>query len=391
MTYARYSVSQRDKQPLLDFILFALQECGCRVLHHSSAREAPLRITFEAPDGERMGIIAYVFFANSKITPNRPADEHRFQVKYGRNDGRLHPVWQDPFELYTTLFFGINLERGVFVGADPCLHNPTKFFISIEFKEYHVERILQEGWTWWERGKRSFRGLDEPVEILVGGTPRRFLDFVRFERAAKELDQGHRALLADKTGELASFVQSRRVAPFSRQLSPDVSHTLSEEFQLSHGEILDLIQSAPRLKMAVRGWVAEEHLQRQLSALPEISACQRIEEDGKPDFAVRFQDSRPIYVECKNVLRHRRADGIPRIDFQRTRASKVDPCSRYYRRGEFDVVAACLHPCTEHWEFAFALTQDLDPHPKCDGRLGSNLYVNGRWTRDPLNVLARVG
>lgn len=391
MTYARYSVSQRDKQPLLDFIFFALQECGCRVLHHSSAREAPLRITFEAPDGERMGIIAYVFFANSKITPNRPADEHRFQVKYGRNDGRLHPVWQDPFELYTTLFFGINLERGVFVGADPCLHNPTKFFISIEFKEHHVERILQEGWTWWERGKRSFRGMDEPVEILVGGTPRRFLDFVRFERAAKELDQGHRALLADKTGELASFVQSRRAAPFARHLSPDVSHTLSAEFQLSNGEILDLIQSAPRLKMAVRGWVAEEHLQRQLSVLPEISECERIEEDGKPDFALRFQGSRPIYVECKNVLRHRRADGIPRIDFQRTRASKVDPCSRYYRRGEFDVVAACLHPCTEHWEFAFALTQDLDPHPKCDKRLSSNVYINGRWTRDPLNIFARVG
>lgn len=390
MSYKRYSVSRRDKQPLLDFILAALGQCGCTILYHSPAAEAPLRITFEAPDGERMGIIAYVFFANSKLTRNRPTDEHRFQVKYGRNDGELHTVWQDPFELYTTLFLGINPDRGVFVGADPCLHNPTRFFISIEFKEHHVEKIQQDGWAWWERERRFSRGMDEPIEVLVGGTSDSFLNFVRFERAAKGLDQGHRALLADKTAELTKHIRSRHIALSVRQLSAGVSHNLSEEFQLSHGEILDLIQSAPRLKMAVRGWVAETHLHRQLVALPGISECHRIEEDGKPDFTLRFQESRLITLECKNVLRTLRADGIPRVDFQRTRASKADPCSRYYKPEEFDVVAACLHPFTEQWEFTFALSRELDPHPKCEGRLSSNVCINGRWSRDPLAVLARV-
>lgn len=390
MTYRRYSVSGRDKQPLLDFILSALDQCGCNVLYHSPAGEAPLRITFEAPDGERMGIIAYAFFANARVTRNRPTDEHRFQVKYGRNDGELHTIWQDSFELYTTLFIGINPDLGIFVGADPCLHNPTRFFISIEFKEHHVEKIQQNGWTWWERERRSSKGLDEPIEVLVGGSPENFLNFVRFERAAKGLDQGHRALLADKTAELSSFIQSQRTAPPAWQLSAEVTHNLSEEFQLSHGEILDLIQSAPRLKMAVRGWVAETHLHRQLAALPEIRECQRIEEDGKPDFTLRFQESRPITLECKNVLRKLRTDGIPRVDFQKTRSSKADPCSRYYRPEEFDVVAACLHPCTEHWEFTFALARELDPHPRCEGRLSNNVCINGRWSRDPLAVLARA-
>jgi hypothetical protein len=374
----------------MDFILSALDLCGCTILHHSPAKEAPLRVTFEAPDGERLGIIAYAFFANSKVTRNRPTDEHRFQVKYGPNDGQMHMIWQDPFELYTTLFLGINPDRGVFVGADPCLHNPTRFFISIEYKELHVDRIRQDGWTWWERERRSGRGLDEPIEVLVGGSPENFLNYVRFERAAKGLDQGHRALLADKTAELSTFIQAHRIAPPAQRVSAEMTHALSEEFQLSHGEILDLIQSAPRLKMAVRGWVAETHLHRRLLALPEISECQRIELDGRPDFTLRFQDSRPITLECKNVLRKLRSDGIPRVDFQKTRASKTDPCSRYYRLDEFDVVAACLHPCTEQWEFVFALARELDTHPRCAGRLSNNVWIDGQWSPDPLAVLAKA-
>ncbi|MCG6897660.1 MAG: hypothetical protein LJE60_11225 [Thiocapsa sp.] len=74
----------------------------------SPPNEAPFRLTFEAPDGERMGILAYAFLANARATRNRPCDEHRFQLKYGSKDGQLHELWQDPFQLYTTLLFGIN-------------------------------------------------------------------------------------------------------------------------------------------------------------------------------------------------------------------------------------------------------------------------------------------
>lgn len=84
------------------------------------------------------------------------------------------------------------------------------------------------------------------------------------------------------------------------------------------------------------------------------------------------------------------AEEVPWIDFQKTRASKVDPCTRYYRPEELDLVAACLQPCTERWEFAFAPARELDPHPSCEERLSNNVRINGRWMRDPLAVLPRT-
>ena len=142
--------------------------------------------------------------------------------------------------------------------------------------------------------------------------------------------------------------------------------------------------------MAVRGWVAETHLLRTLKAFPEITDCTPIEEDGRPDMRVTLGSSRPLYIECKNILRRPYADGSYRIDFQRTRAAKGDPCSRYYSPAEFDVVAACLHPHTERWEFAYTLTRYLDPHDRCVGRLSNRARIDQRWSNDPIGVLRQA-
>jgi hypothetical protein len=83
----RYSVNPRDREPLIHFMLTALQSAGCRIIHHPPANEAPFRITFETQTGERMGILVYAFLANTVLTKNRPTDEHRFQLKYGTRDG----------------------------------------------------------------------------------------------------------------------------------------------------------------------------------------------------------------------------------------------------------------------------------------------------------------
>ncbi|HEV7670861.1 MAG TPA: hypothetical protein VGS22_20255 [Thermoanaerobaculia bacterium] len=364
--FRTYGVSRKDRQPLLDFMLEALRDEGCRILHSSPASEAPFRITFETAQGERMGIVAYAFLANSRLTKNRPDDEHRFQLKYGSKDGLLHDLWQDPFGLYTTLLVGINPELGFFVGADPVLHSPTRLFISIEFKQRHVEEILANGWHAWERERQ--RAPEEPVEVLIGGTPKSFLSYVRFERDAMGEDQGHRQLLAER----------------ARKAKPTI-HALAREFQLAEKEVFDLIESAHRLKVAVRGSVAEEHLFRQLKKLPGMD-CSRLPGDG-PDLSVRLFDSREMTIECKNVLRKPNRDGLARLDFQRTRAAKSDPCSRYYSPKDFDVVAACLHSVTEKWEFRFALSGRLDPHAKCIGKLSSNVHLDERWSKDPLEVL----
>ncbi len=388
LDYRRYSVQAHSKALLLEFIVDSLGRSGCQVIQTTPAREAPFRITFETPLGERLGIIVYAFFANDKLTKNRPNDEHRFQVKYGsKKAGELHSLWQDPFGLYTTLFVGINPEQGFFVAADPVLHNPTKHFISIEFKQEHVDEILATGWHAWERVKRMG---GEPIEVLVGGRPEHFLRYVRLEREALGEDPGHRQLLAERLDHKIDPTQPPALVWAQGRPTDSQLHVLAEEFQLTEHEVLDLISGARRLKMAVRGWVAEEHLHRSLTQVEGVERCERLDGEGGPDLRLWYQGRGPIHVECKNVLRNKTREGLARLDFQRTRASKADPCSRYYSSSDFDVVAACLHSVTERWEFCYAATQRFDAHARCHGKLSHIVRIDERWTPDPAPVLGLV-
>lgn len=381
-----YSVSARDKEPLHRFICEGLADKGARILYHSSPQEAPFRVAFELPSGERAGVIAYAFFANNRLTRNRPTDEHRFQIKYGTKDGLLHELWQDPAGLYTTLFCGIDLERGIFVGADPILHSPTRFFISLEYKDAHVAEILRHGWWTWERDRRRGGATDEPVEVLVGGTRGNFLKYVQFERAAAGESQGHRQLLAER------HPGPKEIQGFGLRAVPEIAterlHALTRELALSEAEVLDLIANARRLKMAVRGWVAEEHLVRLLTQIPGVTGCRRNDGEGQPDVSLLF-DQVPLTVECKNVLRVTEAKtGHARVDFQRTRASKSDPCSRFYSATDFDVLAACMNAVNSKWSYRFIETRLLPTHTKCPGKLSNLLKVDQRWSEDARVTLA---
>lgn len=381
-----YKVSRAKRQGLVDFITDALESQGCRLLYRPDPGVAPYRFTFELPSGERMGIMAYAFFANSKVTKNRPGDEHRFQVKYGPDVKQEHLIWQDPFGLYTTLFCGIDPERGTFVGVDPEMHNPTRFFMSIEYKQHHSAAILKEGWHVWERDRRE--NTEEPAEVMVGGTRSNFLRYVRFEREALGEDQGHRALLAERPE--IWMPPARMIQPFTLpQPESDKLHQLAVEFEMSERQVLDLIASARRLKMAVRGWVAEEHLVKHLSQVEGVTNCIRVDEEGGPDLRLNY-DRVPLTVECKNVLRQRAANGLARMDFQRTRASKNDPCSRYYSPADFDVLAACLHAVEESWAFRYAIPVTLDVHNHCPGKLSNNVRLDERWNSSASAVLSEA-
>ena len=178
-----YAVSRAARQPLLDFMLNALRDQGCRIIHAGDADTAPFVITFELSTGERMGIVAYAFLATRTVTTNRPADERSFQVKYGSKASyylrNSHSIWRDPLGLFTTLFLGISPDEGFFVAVDPAMHNPTKFFIRIEFKDRHAEEIRAQGWYAWERDRSNARmccgrptGLAIPASTSRGRAPR---------------------------------------------------------------------------------------------------------------------------------------------------------------------------------------------------------------------------
>lgn len=370
-TWKTYSVRRSEKQLLLHFVREALEIRECRVLHASDPGRAPFYLVFETKGGDRHGLLIYAFLANAKKTRNRPSDEHRFQIKYGGDLSGVIDVAVDPAMLVTTIFLGIDLERKIFVAADPLMNTPAPMSRSVEFKAEHVSCILDEGWAAWERDRRPaktrtrpFYQLEEDVrtEVLVGGRQEALLDLVVLERIARGLDPGERHLVADK-------LKKRRddVAP--------PPHGLLKELGVASEALFDLIDGASRLKMAVRGWVAETHLEDALAAVPGVTDCYRIEGEGKPDLSLRWRGGAPILIECKNTLRQTYADGRPKVDFQRTRAAKGDPCSRYYSPSDFHVLAACLHAVTERWEFRYAVTADLPPHRSCEGRIANMLGV----------------
>lgn len=382
-----FDVRPSARKPLIEFMLSALESAGCRLIFCSGDRTAPFVITFETATGERMGIVAYAFLATRTPTPKRPQDERSFQIKYGSKAGNAtHALWMDRLGLYTTLLIGIDPDEGFFVAADPAIHNPTRLFIRLEFKDDHAERIRSRGWYAWERVKRG--GHSEPIEVLVGGRKDRFLDLIRFERAAVSLSPGDRQLLAEKPEIIST--SSPHGSGTMLAAPSDALHPLAQEFSLSPQQILELIANARRLKMAVRGWVAEQHLLEALQGISGVENCQRLDTDGSPDISLSYEGGRLLTIECKNVLRVVDKDNYPRIDFQRTRASKKDPCSRYYAPTDFDIVAGCLHAVTEEWEFRYTLTSRLQPHKSCKGKIASNVRIDSAWINDPTMIFRQA-
>lgn len=367
----------------MNFIEEGLAAAGCRLLYRPEPHSAPFRFVFETPWAERLGFIVYLFRATTVVTRNRPKDEARFQVKYGPRTDEFHNIFDDPFRLYTTAFGGVDLERGIFVAADPALHNPTRFYISIEYKTLLTDRTLESGWGIWEREKRDRA---EPIEILVACVKERILDLLLFERAARGLAPGHRQLLAE---DFARQSPAAALADRQRALDPS-KHTLLAELAVDMEDLLDVIENADRLKMAVRGWVAEHHLAQMLLANPIVRDVTTIAGDGQPDLLVTLATDRQLRIECKNCLRACTSGGLPRVDFMRTRASKTDPCSRYYAPTEFEVVAACLHPVTKSWEFAFTTTDSMRPHRSCPGKLDNRVVVDDSWPRSFDEVVASL-
>ena len=282
-----YPVSAHDKMPLVRFIREALEARGCTVRHASAANRAPFHIVFDLPGGERLSVLVYAFLANSNPTKNRPLDKHRFQIKYGGDLSGVLDVAVDPVGVTTTIFVGIDLERNVFVAADPLMNSPSPMSRSVDFKTENVEKILAEGWSAWERDRREAKTKtrrafelmpDIRTEVLIGGRQERLLDLIFLERVAHRLDPGERHLVADKFRELPS-----------KRAESKVSHELLDELSIAPEALLDLINSASRLKMAVRGWVAETHLEAYLKSVDGVAECVRLQGDGMPDIRLALE------------------------------------------------------------------------------------------------------
>jgi hypothetical protein len=364
----------------------ALRASGAQILESANPRMAPFEIAIRTPTGERLDLVCYAFTANEYRQGGRPPDEHRFQIKYGSDFDRYHNIYIDANRNKITLMFGVHLEWGLFVAVDPRMHTPTWFSSSVEFKTSNLRSAKFKGWHGWQRersdARRKQRRPEENLqtETVIALRPENFLRYVQFERVATGLDCGERLLLSDRIEN--SLGEGEILLPGTGR------HPLELQLGLPASDILHIISGAFRLAAAVRGGVAEHHLERYLREVQGVRNIRHIIEDGKPDFEVEYR-RRPFLIECKNVLA-RTQQGLPKVDFQKTRASKADPCSRYYRPTQFHILAACLHPVTLKWEFRFTQTGTLAPHPKCQGRLASNVLVKSNWPDDLRVVLDQL-
>lgn len=381
----RYHVSPGDKKPLLEVFRRGLL-AGAEILEEPGPGIAPFEYVIRTAQGERIRLIAYIFRA-TKYHPGdkreRPEDEHRFQIKYGSDFDSYHwlelPRPQDSSTV--TLFIGVHLEAGILVGCDPVMHNPTWFSKSVEFKDEQIAFASERGWYGWERArlesgrrKRELPLLDYRTETVIAFTPENLLRYIELERVATGLDPGERLLLAEM--------------PLG-----EPRDDLEVELGLSAGEILDMIQRSFRLKVAVRGGAAQVHLQKLLETVPGVSEIVPIDEDARADFGVRYRSRRrQVQIECKNVLRSHRLAGLPLVEYQKTRASKGDPqCGRYYGFEHCDILAACLHPILERWDYRFRVSEELPPHGSCPGKVHPRIGVGGPgWTEAIEPLLDRL-
>ncbi|MGH3691308.1 MAG: hypothetical protein ACRDT7_14215, partial [Microbacterium sp.] len=216
----------------------------------------------------------------------------------------------------------------------------------------------------------------EGLETVVAFTPERLLDYARFEREAAAL-----GLDAALRFQFAGTVREAGTPPTGR-------HALEKQFGLSAPEILDIIERRFRLGVALKGGVAEHHLQRELRADQAVVAAEQIDEDGKPDLDVHLRDGRQVLVECKNVSPQRYKDGDIKVEVQKTRSQRSDPAGRLYRPSQFDVVAACLFSVTGLWEFRYKAASRLDLSPHFEGRIAPIQRVDETWLGTLADALA---
>ncbi len=370
-----YRVDQ-ERGKVIAFLELAVQASGGRIVYCSfrEQRVAPVYLGAEDREGHRYGMLVYPFTTTKRSTRNRPADEHRTQIRFGdpvRARDARNLIARDVAGVDVTLVLAVDPEQGFIVGLDPLVYEDLPMGISLYYRDRHVEATAQHGWAVWERAKRggTRRQSWEGLETLVGFRPERLLDYVRFEARATALglDPGLRATLAE----------TFRTTPGR--------HDLETLFDVDAATILDIVETNFRLGVAVRGGVAEHHLQAALQRDLIVKSVRPVDADGQPDFDVALSDGRRLLVECKNASQKRYKDGNFKVEAQKTRDSGA---GRKYTFDQFDVLAACLFSATGIWEFRFRWTGDLAPWAEDPSRIGAIQRIDGNWVSTLSDLVA---
>lgn len=377
---------------LHSFLVDAVGACGGTVLYASDPQRVPVYLGVEVPAGHRLGLMIYPFRMTKVDIRNRPSDEVRGQLRYGSETSwktEDHWVARDIAGVDTTVLLGVYPDGPLLVGLDPALYDPLPLGISAAYvKESQVDLVRRDGWLVWEREnhagvRRAAPRTAEGLETLVAFHPSRLLDYVAFEQQATGLG-------LDAPLRYAAAIDCATPSPLERGVRGTL-HNLESSFDLSAHDILDIIHSRMRLEVAVKGGVAEHHLERRLAADPMVAHARSLDQDAQPDFDVELVSGRRVLVECKNASPEQYANGDFKVEVQKTRATRDDPAGRLYRPEQFDVVAACLYSATRAWEFRYKRSALLERHAKHPDRLAATHRVDATWATSLQAALEGLG
>ena len=287
----------QGRSDLHDFLVNAVEAAGGRVLYASDPSRAPVYLGVQLDSDERIGMLVYPFRITRNTIKNRPDNEVRGQLRYGSEDSwkREHPVGRDVAGVDVTMIIGIDIANRVLLGLDANLWDPLPMGISFYAKDADIEQAKDSGWHVWEkvnRGgtKRSEARSPTNLETVVAFTPDRLIDYARLERRATALRLDPPLRFA------AASAMADRVLPDE----PQRRHVLEEQFALTSEQILDIIGGRNRLSVAVRGGVAEFHLEQQLVGAAGIASVQRLDVDAMHDFDIT-QERQPEDLRQRSV------------------------------------------------------------------------------------------
>lgn len=376
-----YRVSRRAD--LYDFILRAVEASGARVLFASDVGLAPMFIGAQLDSDERIGMLIYPFRMTRNTIRNRPQDEVRGQLRYGSEASweHAHPLARDVAGVDVTLVVGVDLEDELLVGLDAALWDPLPMGISFYVKLAEIEEAQASGWHVWEKVNKGGSKRVDPrsptrLETVVAFEPDRLIDYARLERRATSL----------RLDPPLRFATAVAMADRSHREGPQPRHVLEEQFALSSEQILDIIGGRNRLAVAVRGGVAEHHLERYLARHESVVRISRLDLDAMHDFDVLLRSGETLRVECKNASPKPYPNGDFKVEVQKTRASKGDPASRFYPVEAFDIVAACLFSAVGRWEFRFGPTSAMARHKEFRDRLAPIQPITSAWPADLMDL-----
>lgn len=362
-----------------EFLVSSIEASGGRVIYASDPSRAPVYLGVQLDSDERIGMLIYPFRITKVATKGRPDDEVRGQLRYGAEESweRDHPVGRDVAGVDVTMIVGVDLMDGVLLGLDSNLWDPLPMGISFYAKEADIDEAARSSWHVWEKinragSKRSEARSPTNLETVVAFTPNRLIDYARLERRATAL-------------RLDPALRYTAALDMATPPLPDEAprrHALEEQFALTSEQILDIIRGRNRLSVAVRGGVAEHHLEQQLTGALGIETVERLDVDAMHDFNVTLEDGTVLRVECKNASPRTSASGQFKVEVQKTRASKGDPASRFYTTDGFDVVAACLYSPTGKWQFRFGRTAQMATHKDFPDRLAAIQAITDDWVDD---------